>query len=55
MFDGFDDQFEGLEKVQVVESPGQGSRLLLSQAVEVTLQHRYATQHLWLGEGVCLL
>lgn len=55
MFDGLDDEFEGLEEVEVVEGPGQGSRLLLSQAVEVTLQHRDATQHLCLAEGVCLL
>jgi hypothetical protein len=54
MFDGLDDELEGLEEVEVVEGAGQSSGLVLCQAIKVTLEHREAPQHLWFGESVRL-
>lgn len=55
VFDVFENKFEGLEKIEVVESAWKRTGLVLGQAVEVALYHGNCAQDLGLAEGIRLL
>lgn len=53
VLNGFDDKFEGLEKVKVVKGSWKLFVLMISKTVEITLKHRNTPKNLKFIERIC--